>query len=234
MFALSRCSTQEEMAPKPAPAPAPAAKAEAKAPRSGGKASEEKAAEKAKATKLAGDVGLLDTEKNYMILVTKEGKLVTLDFDAKFQPTQKEPVAGKVADIGLGSSAMVQYTKEGEKNIAPISNLCRPRASKTALLAWTVSITNQEETEMKANTMAVVALAVLLAASLALPVIAQEEKKAEKKAEEKKGGTGKSQSGESFRRYRSFGYRKKLHDRRHQRRQVGHVGLQRKDQGHRN
>ena len=63
-------------------------------------------------------MGLLDTEKNYLILVTKEGKLVTLDFDPKFQPTQKEPVESKVADIGLGSSAVVQYTKQGEKNVA--------------------------------------------------------------------------------------------------------------------
>jgi hypothetical protein len=120
IFALSGCSSQEEMAPKPAPAPAPAAKAEAKAPteKADGKAPEEKGAEKAKATKLAGDVGLLDTEKNYMILVTKEGKLVTIDFDAKYQPTQKEPVESKVAEIGLGSSAVVQYTKEGEKSIA--------------------------------------------------------------------------------------------------------------------
>jgi hypothetical protein len=112
MFVMSACSTQEEMAPKPAPKPAaaaPAAKAEAKA---------EKAPEKAKATKLAGDVGLLDTEKNYMILVTKEGKLVTIDFDAKFQPTQRTPENAKIADIGLGSSAVVQYTKQGEKNIA--------------------------------------------------------------------------------------------------------------------
>jgi hypothetical protein len=113
LLVLSACSTQEEMAPKPAPAPAPAAKAEAE-----GKAPVEKTAEKAKATKLAGDVGLLDTEKNYMILVTKEGKLVTLDFDAKFQPTQRTPENAKVADIGLGSSAVVQYTKQGEKNIA--------------------------------------------------------------------------------------------------------------------
>jgi hypothetical protein len=107
IFALSACSTQEEMAPKPAPAPvpAPAAKAEAKAPA-------------AKATKLSGDVGLLDTEKNYLIIVSKEGKLVTVDYDAKFQPTQKEPVNAKVADIGLGSSATVEYTKQGEKNIA--------------------------------------------------------------------------------------------------------------------
>ena len=117
MLILSACSSQEEMAPKPAPAPAPAAKAEAKAPAEKA-ATEEKSAEKAKATKLAGDVGLLDTEKNYMILVTKEGKLVTLDFDPKFQPTQKEPVESKVADIGLGSSAGVQYTKDGEKMIA--------------------------------------------------------------------------------------------------------------------
>ena len=111
IFALSACSTQEEMAPKPAPKPAaPAPAPEAKAP--GEKAPE------AKATKLAGDVGLLDTEKNYMIIVTKEGKLVTVDFDAKFQPTQREPVNAKIADIGLGSSAVVQYTKDGDKNVA--------------------------------------------------------------------------------------------------------------------
>jgi hypothetical protein len=104
------------MAPKtaakpPAPAIAPAAKAEAKAP-------EEQKAEKAKATKIAGDVGLLDTEKNYMIVVTKEGKLVTIDFDPKFQPTELKPEPAKVADIGLGSQAVVQYTKEGDKNVA--------------------------------------------------------------------------------------------------------------------
>jgi hypothetical protein len=107
LFALSSCVTQEEMAPKPAPAPAPAVKAEAKAP-----------AEKAKATKIAGDVGLLDTEKNYMILVTKDGKLVTIDYDAKFQPTMRTPTPSKIADIGLGSSATVQYTKLGDKNVA--------------------------------------------------------------------------------------------------------------------
>lgn len=112
---MSSCSTQEEMASKPAPKPAPAPAAKAEAP---AEKADEKAPEKAKATKLAGDVGLLDTEKNYMILVTKEGKLVTIDFDPKYQPTQKEPVNAKVADIGLGSSAVVQYTKEGEKSIA--------------------------------------------------------------------------------------------------------------------
>jgi hypothetical protein len=115
MLMVSACSTQEEMASKPPPkppaAPAPSAKAETKAP-------EEKAAEKAKATKLAGDVGLLDTEKNYMILVTKDGKLVTLDFDPKFQPVEKTPHPAKMADVGLGSSAVVQYTKQGDKNVA--------------------------------------------------------------------------------------------------------------------
>jgi hypothetical protein len=116
MFALSGCSTQEEMAPKPAPKPAAPAPAPKPAPEA--KAPEEKTDEKAKATKIAGDVGLLDTEKNYMILVTKEGKLVTIDFDPKFQPTQREPVNAKIADIGLGSSAVVQYTKDGEKLVA--------------------------------------------------------------------------------------------------------------------
>jgi hypothetical protein len=114
MLMVSACSTQDEMASKPAPKPAPAApaaKAETQAPA-------EKSAEKAKATKLAGDVGLLDTEKNYMILVTKDGKLVTLDFDPKFQPVEKTPHPAKMADVGLGSSAVVQYTKQGDKNVA--------------------------------------------------------------------------------------------------------------------
>jgi len=118
---LAGCSSQEEMAPKPAPAPAPAAKAEAKAPAeraADGKAPAEKSAEKAKATKLAGDVGLLDTEKNYLIVVSKDGKLVTIDFDPKFQPTELKPEPAKVADIGLGSQAVVQYTKQGDKNVA--------------------------------------------------------------------------------------------------------------------
>jgi hypothetical protein len=120
-LAISACSTQEEMPAKPAPAapaaaaPAPAAKAESKAE---AKAEGEKAPAKAKATKLAGDVGLLDTEKNYMILVTKEGKLVTIDFDPKTKATQISPTPAKIADIGLGSSAVVVYEKSGDKNIA--------------------------------------------------------------------------------------------------------------------
>ena len=128
---IAACSTQDEMVAKPAakpaaPAPAATAKAEAKADakaeaKGDAKAAakgEEKGEAKAAATKLAGDVGLLDTEKNYMIVVTKEGKLVTVDYDAKFQPTQREMKDAKVADIGLGSAATVLYVKEGEKSIA--------------------------------------------------------------------------------------------------------------------
>ncbi len=72
--------------------------------------------EKAKAEKVSGDVGLLDTEKNYMIVVTKEGKLVTVDFNQKTKVTELKPSNAKMSDIGLGSSAAVQYTKKGEKN----------------------------------------------------------------------------------------------------------------------
>jgi len=71
--------------------------------------------EKAKAEKVSGDVGLLDTEKNYMILVTKEGKLVTLDFDKKTKVTVLKEGPAKMGDIGLGSSASIEYTEKGEK-----------------------------------------------------------------------------------------------------------------------
>ena len=82
------------------------------------KKAEEKKAEpaKAKAEKVAGDIGLLDTEKNYMIVVTKEGKLVTLDFNAKTKATEIKETKAKMADVGLGSSATVEYITKGEKN----------------------------------------------------------------------------------------------------------------------
>ncbi len=124
---VSACSTQEEMAskppPKPAPAaPAPSAKAETKAP-------EEKAAEKAKATKLAGDVGLLDTEKNYMILVTKDGKLVTLDFDPKFQPVEKTPIPRKWLMSALAHLRSCNIPSKATRTSQPMLNIYRPRVS---------------------------------------------------------------------------------------------------------
>ena len=76
----------------------------------------EKQAAKAKAEKVSGDIGLLDTEKNYMIVVTKEGKLVTVDFNQKTKVTALKPSAAKMSDIGLGSKASVQYIKKGDKN----------------------------------------------------------------------------------------------------------------------
>jgi hypothetical protein len=114
LLAISSCSTQEEKVTKPAtvpkPSPAPAAKAEAK--------NDVKGEAKAKVEKVKGDVGLLDPEKNYLILVTKEGKLITVDFDAKSKATEIVPTPGKIADVGLGSTATVTYVKEKDKNIA--------------------------------------------------------------------------------------------------------------------
>jgi hypothetical protein len=111
VFTLSSCAVQDDKPAKPAAAPPPVAKAE-KAPPA------EKAPEKAKVEKTKGDIGLLDTEKNYMIVVTKEGKLITLDFDNKTKVTKITPTPGKIADIGLGSSATVTYTKAADKNVA--------------------------------------------------------------------------------------------------------------------
>ena|SRR5215471_4489762 len=119
LVALSSCAVQEEKAAAPAK---PAAVAEAKAPAAETKApAAEKAPEaKAKPIKAKGDVGLLDLEKNYMILVTKEGKLITLDFGAKTKVTQVTPTETKMEDIGLGSSATVEYQTKDDKNTATV------------------------------------------------------------------------------------------------------------------
>jgi hypothetical protein len=111
-MALSSCAVQEEKAAAPAQA---APVVEAKAP-----AVEKAPAAKAKPIKAKGDVGLLDLEKNYMILVTKEGKLITLDFGAKTKVTQVTPTQAKMEDIGLGSSATVEYQSKDDKNIATV------------------------------------------------------------------------------------------------------------------
>lgn len=109
VFALSSCAMQEEMAPPPKPGPIVEAK---KVP------PPEKVAEvKAKPIKAKGDVGLLDLEKNYMILVTKEGKLITADFSDKTKVTKIVPTPSKMEDLGLGSSASVEYQTKGEKKI---------------------------------------------------------------------------------------------------------------------
>jgi lipopolysaccharide export LptBFGC system permease protein LptF len=81
------------------------------------KAEKAEKAEKAKAQKVSGDIGLLDTEKNYMIVVTKDGKLVTLDFNQKTKVTELKESQVKMADIGLGSSAVVEYAVKGDKNV---------------------------------------------------------------------------------------------------------------------
>jgi major membrane immunogen (membrane-anchored lipoprotein) len=81
-------------------------------------AQEKKAAEKkAKAEKVAGDIGLLDTEKNYMIVVTKDGKLVTIDYNQKTKVTELKQKPAKMSDVGLGAAAAVEFTKKDEKNV---------------------------------------------------------------------------------------------------------------------
>jgi hypothetical protein len=79
---------------------------------------QEKKAEpaKAKVEKVSGDIGLLDTEKNYMIVVTKEGKLVTLDYNTKTKATELKQTKVKMSDVGLGSAASVEYVTKGDKN----------------------------------------------------------------------------------------------------------------------
>jgi hypothetical protein len=109
-FGLSACSMQEEKMAAPA--------TQAKAPPAEAKTAPAKAEAKAKPVKASGDVGLLDLEKNYLILVTKEGKLITADFSGKTKVTKLVPQNAKITDIGLGQSATVTYTSKGEKKTA--------------------------------------------------------------------------------------------------------------------
>lgn len=87
-----------------------------KAKAEGGEKAKAEGGEKAKAEKISGDIGLLDTEKNYMIVVTKEGKLVTLDYNAKTKATEIKESKVKMSEVGLGSTASVEYVTKGEKN----------------------------------------------------------------------------------------------------------------------
>jgi hypothetical protein len=72
---------------------------------------------KKKTEKVSGDVGLLDLEKNYMILVTKEGKLISIDFEKNTKAILLKQEKAKMSDIGLGSSASVEYVEKGEKKV---------------------------------------------------------------------------------------------------------------------
>lgn len=115
VFALSSCAVEQQVATPAKPSAPAMAEAKKAAP------AEKLAEAKAKPIKAKGDVGLLDLEKNYMILVTKEGKLITADFSDKTKVTKIVPTASKMEDLGLGSSASVEYQSKGEKKI--ITNL---------------------------------------------------------------------------------------------------------------
>jgi hypothetical protein len=109
ILTLFACAVREEKAAAPAKA---ASVVEAKAP------AEKTPPVKAKPIKAKGDVGLLDLEKNYLILVTKEGKLIPLEFSEKTKATKITPTESKVEDIGLGASVSVEYQTQGDKKVA--------------------------------------------------------------------------------------------------------------------
>ena len=114
IFALSSCALEQEKVAPPAKPAAPAV-AEAKKAAPAAKPAEAKV----KPVKASGDVGLMDLEKNYLILVTKEGKLITADFTGKTKVTKLVPQPAKMSDINLGQSAAVTYNAgKGGKNIA--------------------------------------------------------------------------------------------------------------------
>jgi len=64
-----------------------------------------------------GNVGLVDTKKNYMIVVTPKGKLIEVHFDNKTKVTKLLPQKSKIKDINLRANASITYEKRGGKNI---------------------------------------------------------------------------------------------------------------------
>jgi len=80
------------------------------------------------AEKVAGDIGLLDTEKNYMIVVTRKDKLVTLDFNTKTKVTEIKETKVKMTSR-LGSSASIEYVTRVKRIFLPKWNSPQPRAS---------------------------------------------------------------------------------------------------------
>ena len=84
---------------------------------------------KKKSEKVSGDVGLLDLEKNYMILVTKEGKLITLDFTQKTKAVLQKESAAKMSDIGWAPRLPLNIPRKTTKKPSPQSNSLPPKAA---------------------------------------------------------------------------------------------------------
>jgi len=63
---------------------------------------QEKAKAKAKMTKISGDVGNVNEEKNTITIVTKDAKIITINVPAKAKLKIAKP--GKLADTPLGAA----------------------------------------------------------------------------------------------------------------------------------
>lgn len=72
---------------------------------------------KKRPSRARGNVGLVDTEKNYLIVVTPKGKLVEVHFNDKTRVTKLVPQKAEIKDIRLRSNASITYTKKGDKNV---------------------------------------------------------------------------------------------------------------------
>jgi hypothetical protein len=71
-----------------------------------------------KTTSAAGEVVLIDSNKSYLILVTKEGKLLTFDFSPKTKVTDSTGMPKyNIESINPGEAAKLMYRTEGSKNL---------------------------------------------------------------------------------------------------------------------
>ena len=77
----------------------------------------QKKGKKKRPSRGAGSVGLVDTEKNYLIIVTSKGKLIEAHFNNKTKVTKLVPQKSKISAIRLRARASITYSKMGGKNV---------------------------------------------------------------------------------------------------------------------
>ncbi len=83
--------------------------------------------------RLRGSVGLVDHEKNYMVLVTPKGKLVRVKFTDKTRVIKLVPEKAEMKDIRVRSRSTVSIsyeTKDGENILKSIEYKGRAKKKK--------------------------------------------------------------------------------------------------------
>lgn len=82
------------------------------------------------AIRVEGDVGAVNEQENTIILVTKEGRLVTVNVNFATKIQAFKAAKGNFVDIDLGAPARVEYMQKGEEKWATSITYIDSKATK--------------------------------------------------------------------------------------------------------